>query len=321
MQHATVTNSKLELNEEQSHLIHTLLYFSIFNYPLKLSEVISFLGKSNPSELSVQSNLNELYNQGLICFEDGYYFVENKNKELVKRRKTGNSKAQFAMQKAYRFSRLMSWFPYVKCVCLSGSLSKAYMDESGDIDYFIITKPERLWIVRTLLIAYKKIFLLNSRKYFCVNYFIDTKNLEIPDKNIFTATELLTLVPMYNGYIYKRLIDENKWANDFLPNHQPSGYDFAKEEKNNLFKRSIEFLLNGKLGGALYTFFMKVTLKRWRAKFGHFTPETFENSMRTRKYVSKHHPRNFQQRVINSLDEKIIDFESANQVHLNLKHG
>ena len=87
---------------------------------------------------------------------------------------------------------------------ISGSLSKGYYDDDGDIDFFIITSPKRLWIARTFLILYKKIFLLNSRKYFCVNYFISSNALEIEEKNIFTATELTTLLPMFgNGSFHK----------------------------------------------------------------------------------------------------------------------
>src|SRR4029453_8923510 len=97
---------------------------------------------------------------------------------------------------------LIASFPYVRCVCISGSLSKKYFDDTTDIDFFVITKPGRLWVCRTFLILFKKLFLLNSKKYFCINYFIDSDNLEIPDQNIFTATELTTLIPMHDYELY-----------------------------------------------------------------------------------------------------------------------
>ena len=62
-------------------------------------------------------------------------------------------------QKALTVSRLISKFPYVEGVGISGSLSKGYYDDDGDIDFFIITSPKRLWIARTFLILYKKLFL------------------------------------------------------------------------------------------------------------------------------------------------------------------
>lgn len=321
MQQVVHSYDKDEFSEGKSHLVRTLLYFDIFSYPLKISEIASFVGKRNYKLIDIQNDLRELCDEEYICHENGYYFFCKNNKSNINQRESGYVHAQFMMQKAYRFSRLISWFPYVRCVCLSGSLSKAQMDRSGDIDYFIITKPDRLWIARTFLIAFKKIFLLNSRRYFCLNYFLDTNNLEIPDKNIFTATELLTLVPMYGGDIYRELIEKNTWANDLLPNQIPIDPYIAEGRSDNFVKRAVEFLLNRKAGDALDTYFMKLTLARWRAKFGHFAPEVFEQTMRSRKYVSKHHPRNFQQNVLNSLKERLNNFENTYQVHLNGNRG
>ena len=69
--------------------------------------------------------------------------------------------AKEIMPKALKTSNFIAKFPYIECVSLSGALSKGYYDDDdGDFDFFIITKPNRLWIARTLLILYKKIFLL-----------------------------------------------------------------------------------------------------------------------------------------------------------------
>ena len=75
------------------------------------------------------------------------------------------------MPKAIKISRKIAKFPFVESVNLSGSLSKGYYDLEDDIDFFIITKPNRLWIARTLLILYKKVFLLNSKKHFIFEVF------------------------------------------------------------------------------------------------------------------------------------------------------
>ncbi len=91
------------------------------------------------------------------------------------------------------------------------------MHEDGDIDFFIITKADRLWICRTLLVLYKKVFLLNSRKYFCVNYFVDENNLKIKDKNMFTAIEVKHLLSVYNPELIGHFKEINNWTNEFIP--------------------------------------------------------------------------------------------------------
>ena len=79
-------------------------------------------------------------------------------------------------------TKFISKFPYVRAILLSGSISKGYMDKDSDVDYFIITQPNRLWVTRLLLMLFKKIFLFNSRKVFCINYFVDSEKLEIEEK-------------------------------------------------------------------------------------------------------------------------------------------
>ena len=121
--------------------------------------------------------------------------------------------------KLIKVSRKIAKFPYVKGVCLSGALSKGFYDDDGDFDFFIITKPNRLWIARTILVLYKKIFLLNSKKYFCVNYFISTDKLEISEQNLFTATEIATLIPLYGTDTFKEFLEaKNPWAAPYFPN-------------------------------------------------------------------------------------------------------
>ena len=71
----------------------------------------------------------------------------------------------------------MRLIPYVRGVFISGQLSRYIADQKSDIDYFIVTEPERLWIVRTLFVLFRRTFLLNNRKYFCTNYYVTTEKL------------------------------------------------------------------------------------------------------------------------------------------------
>jgi hypothetical protein len=76
-------------------------------------------------------------------------------------------------------------------------LSKNFADERADIDYFVVTKANRLWIARTLMHLFKKLtFLVGKQHYFCMNYFVDEEALTIQEKNLFTAVEVATLIPV-----------------------------------------------------------------------------------------------------------------------------
>jgi hypothetical protein len=72
---------------------------------------------------------------------------------------------------------------------------------------------------------YKRLFLKGSHKHFCVNYFIDEDHLEIEEKNLFTATELATVLPLYGSQQYTKLIKTNRWLKSFFPNYVPRRLD------------------------------------------------------------------------------------------------
>lgn len=299
----------------ESSVLRVLLYFDVFNYPLTAEEVKKY---ANTALSLAQTNeaLSALWMQNRVYKFGPFYSVQNKP-ELEQQRNQGMARATELMKKAHKYAALIHQFPFVRSVCISGSLSKGCVDELGDIDYFIITKPQRLWIARTLLVLFKKLFLFNSHKYFCVNYFVDTNHLEIPDKNIFTSTEIATLIPMSGGELFKQFHASNNWYFSFLPNTILSETNHINESVS-ITKRLLEFLLNGFVGQKLDTWFMQLTIKRWKGKFKSFSADELDIALRSRKYVSKHHPQNFQLRVINKFQENITKFE---QKHLIKLHG
>ncbi|MEI7977515.1 MAG: nucleotidyltransferase domain-containing protein [Bacteroidota bacterium] len=303
------------LTQHQISIIKTLIYFDVFSYPVTFMELKDFMQTPIQDEELLIEDLMQLLKKQLIFSIDDYYTLKN-DKKLVIRRLAGNKQAEKHVHKAFKNAKLIGSFPYVRGVGISGSLSKGYMDESGDVDFFIITEPERLWIARTLLILYKKIFLLNSRKYFCVNYFIDTNHLEIQDKNIFTATEILTLIPAYNHNVFKCFIEKNSWAQKHLPNKLPVITNI-ENASNHFIKSKVEQLLNNKPGSYIDSLFMKLTLKKWKRKFKHIEETDFELAMRTRKYVSKHHPQGFQQKVLLAIEKKTKVFEIEHNLKLS----
>ena len=176
-------------------ILQTLAYFEVFSYPLTREEVWVFGQDPDLEASAVFDALQTLVDQGII-FQFGPFFQTQNQENWVQQRLDCNRRADEILPIAQQKAQFIGQFPFVRGVFISGSLSKHYMRPDSDVDFFIVTEPGRLWLARTLLVLYKKIFLLNSHKYFCVNYFVDTKHLEIAEKNLFTATESITLLPM-----------------------------------------------------------------------------------------------------------------------------
>jgi hypothetical protein len=309
---ASVVDAPRTLSAQQQALVRTLLYFDIFQHPLRRDELERFSGAPAGD---LDADLGMLCGIGIVQRKDDLFSLAPID-PMISSRREQEQRAERRMTKARRMSRLIGSFPFVRGVMLSGSISKGVLAEDGDIDYFIITQPGRLWVARTLLVLYKKVFLLNSRRDFCVNYFIDSDHLAIEDRNVFTATEIVTLIPTHGPLWCSAFFAANEWAFDSFPNlrREPG---LPATSLSGRRRTPIERLFAGSLGDRMDDLFMRLTFKRWRRKFGHMDAQTFEQAFRTRKYVSKHHPRSFQKRVLSALDDRMHRFALEHGLALN----
>ena len=175
-------------------ILKVVAYFDLFNYPVTLEEIRFFMDREAPAP-ALTPELDALVAEKRLFRLGAFYSLRN-DPLLTERRLKGNRHADELLRIADRISRFLYQFPYVKGIGISGSLSKHYEDEDADIDYFIITSSNRLWIARTLMHLFKKWSFIRGRQHwYCMNYFVDEEALEIEEKNIFTATELITLLP------------------------------------------------------------------------------------------------------------------------------
>jgi hypothetical protein len=286
------------LSNLQHELLEKLAYFAVFKHPLRASELQNALRNYYSYERIAQALLHLQSQQLCFCF-DGHYSVLNSVKDDLSARLSNEKNAAGYFQKLPFYARLIGAFPFVRGVAVSGSLSKGVIHADGDIDYFIITAHNRLWLTRMLLILFKKVFLFNSRKYFCVNYFVSEKHLEIHDKNLFTATEIVTLLPVYRPEKVKEFIEANPWHHAFYGHfEQPISVKIHPAGKQRL-KRFGEWILNNPLGDVLDILSMHITVWRWHIKFKTFSRSKFDLTLRSTRNVSKHHPRDFQTVVLN----------------------
>jgi len=305
----------VQLTLLESSVIKVLLYFDIFHYPLRSDEVFKFLSLNDVTKQNVEEVLQRLSDQGIIHAQNEFFSLHPGNHDVLRRQK-GNTRANELMPLAYKRAALIAKFPFVRAVMASGSISKQYMDEKSDIDFFIVTSPNRLFIARTLLVLFKRIFLFNSHKSFCVNYFIGETHLNIAEKNLFTATELATVLPLYNPDIYLALIEANPWLREYFPNFKLRETDKALQYKRPFFTKLVEYCLN-LVAVPAERLFLALTLRRWKRIYArNYSADEFAVAFKTNPHTSKNHPRSFQQKVIEVYDQKITDFNSKYKLTL-----
>jgi len=300
------------VSEIKKNILTTLAYFDVFNYPLTREEICLFLPVKFERK-TFEDAMTCLIETRMVYRFDKFYCLKN-DQYLVQRRNKGNQKAIEMVKIARKVGNLLIRFPYVRGIAISGSLSKNYADEQSDIDLFIITAPNRLWIARTLMHFFKKLtFLVNKQHCFCMNYYVDEQALEIAEKNIYTATEVVTLIPIQGDATFADFFAANAWTRKYLPNHIMR-VSTAKPLKKSLLKKLVEFLLNNRTGDLLDNSFMKITSRRWNEK----TRQQKVNdhgvllAIAADKHCAKPEPGNFQSNLIKRFQNKVMQLLSEN---------
>lgn len=306
--HYIDTNRSLSLT-----ILASLAYFEVFSHPLNFREIMDFSRIPACTGDAVEAVLRRLIDGGFVHEKDGFYFLGD-DPGVVASRVAANRMAQKRMRSAKFYSGVIARFPFVRAVFISGSLSKGVMDTEDDIDFFIVTEPGRLWVARMLLTLFKRTFLLNSHRNFCLNYFIDTSHFAIPEQNIFTATEIGLILPMYNSNFYHRFLDENSWYRYYYPNLAPLENVGNMPEKP--VATIIEKILSGPSGNRLDDFCLRLTRSFLARKYQNMDPVRFDNDLETSKGVSRHHPNRQQFKVLNRYIEILDGLESRLQMLL-----
>lgn len=286
-------NSKI-LSPIEENIIATLAYFDLFSYPLNRGEIYLFLPVKCDMNVFNHS-LNSLVNDRHIYRFEKFYSLKD-DVYLVQRRIKGNKKAAELMQTAQKVCNTLIKFPYVRGIGVSGSLSKNFADEDSDIDLFIITAKNRLWVARTLMHMLKKLaYLAGKEHYFCMNYYIDEQTLLINEQNIYTATEVVTLIPLQGDVAFVDFFTANAWSRQFLPNNIMR-LSTAKTASKSRFKTFVESLLNNRFGNWLDDQLWHISANRWSKK----TISKQRNNkgqvmvMNTGKHFAKPDPGDFQ---------------------------
>jgi len=299
----------LLLTRLQRDILRVLLYFDIFKHPLKAEELYSFLpsNSTNPSDILRICQSHPL--TAIVSRKESYIFMRSTGESCVEERLQKERLASRRWRIARAMAMLICRFPFVRGVFVSGELSKGVASEQGDIDYVVVTRERRLWICRTMLILFKKVFLLNSKKYFCLNHFISEDHLTVDLRNLYSATEVATLKPVSNGILFQRFVDENAWVADFFPNLRwPWESTPSETSRSSIVQHLLEQLLPESGGDRLDAWLMDQWVKVWNHRYVHLDPATRNRLFHCSRHLSTAYGEDFQSRIMNGYYARLSQF-------------
>lgn len=157
----------------------------------------------------------ELNNSNLVFKRENALFT--RDLEAAYQQKKQQSRHLF---KRYRFYlKVISKTPWVKYAALTGANAFESCNDRDDIDLFLVTARNRLWLCYAMLVTVSK--LLRKRNLLCINYLVDEKNLYISQQDYYTAVQIMQMIPLFKNEFGKKIIENNPWIFKFLPNADP----------------------------------------------------------------------------------------------------
>jgi len=208
-----------------------VMYSDIFDWPLTAKESRAWsIDKGFQTKFSDRIKVSE---------KGGYYFLPGREKLIKQRLEKGKISEKKKMM-AEVMADLLSKIPTVEAIFLTGSVAIGSAKKDGDIDLMIITTPNTLWLTRVVTV-----FLLKGLKSYgngtdriCPNIFLDSNHLEMKEKNLYAAHEILQAKCLFDrGGIESKWVRKNSWTANYLPTTSKIRRTQTEKRRNNNLSR------------------------------------------------------------------------------------
>jgi len=246
----------------ETEIKKVIKYFLKYDYPPDLKEIHCFYPEKT-NKTVIKHKITELQRKRKIIKLkstkeniERYTLPEYGIKSLFGlKKKLGITRKKLEKWQFVLFLRLISLFPQILMVGLSGSVSMNNAYEGDDIDLFIITAENRLFTGRFLSMMIAQLF--GSRRSFsekkvkdkiCLNLFFDRSNMAVPKEKqtIFVGHEMIQMKPIIDKEdTYSSFMRQNPWVYEYFPNlsKPKKSYPRKKTKKNSAFSVLAESVL------------------------------------------------------------------------------
>jgi len=250
-------------------ILRTVLYGSLFDYPLTAGQVARSLLEARANERDILRAFRGSDRlQAALEYQEGLFFPRGRA-DLIRVRRLRESASRLLLRRNRRALKLICLVPGTRLVALSGSAAHLNVEGDGDIDLFIITRRARAWSVSLTIVLLTK--LLGCRGTFCANYVMTDEALGVDQPDVFSANQILHLQPIVDDGVHARFIAANAFVRRFYPGFEAGIRPleaFAPGAGARAVKRVVEAVLA--LGpGRLYEAACRVAYSRylrWRAR-------------------------------------------------------
>lgn len=274
-----------------------VLYFDIFKHPLTVAELECLVAPGQRPALV--SALDGLEAEGRIASSGPYRHLPEASRYVARRQERARA-AERVWPQAKRAAAILGAMPFVRGVLITGSLSKNSALPGDDVDFLLLVQPGRVWSLKTLTHIARKAMPESLRELFCTNYLLDVDNLPLDHRNLFTAIELCTAVPMYGPEACAGFLAANPWAERFVP-----GMSWSMERAENARQQprprpvtTLEAVWSGPLASQAEKRALSLWDRYWRHKYDWLSEAQRDRRFQRDKSVATNHLHDFQEYVL-----------------------
>jgi predicted nucleotidyltransferase len=247
-----ISNKIAIKNRTQEGLVSTLAFFAIYDLPLTAERIWQLLYRTEATLSQVQAELADLVRSGSVVSQNGLYALKSWDEA---RYDANQEEIDKRWQRVERYRRILSLIPFVESMAVINSMAMGNADSESDIDFFVITKPKRLYFVRTLVILlFKLLGVYKTRdkmnQQFCFGFYLASDRLGLdwlvlPGEDPYLVYWMATILPLFGQKIYEHFIKENKWLYSSFPNFRTQQRlgQLKSQKFFRRFKRLLEMIL------------------------------------------------------------------------------
>lgn len=225
MQEAFSAEDRLNSTEIHAGLEKVFKVSEYLSFPFTLDEVADyFLPRLNLTTEQLRSILSTPEFADIpIRIENGYILTSSNASYASRFEREQTSAAK--LEAASKFARLLTrTVPFIQTIAVTGSVAYGSATRWDDIDLFMVTKRNRLWLsafMTLVLVRLNKLLGLRPPHLalFCLSYVHDEQGFanesEKNKTNPLFARELLKAKPVAGSVQYRRILEENDWVQGF----------------------------------------------------------------------------------------------------------
>lgn len=295
----------------ETALIQTLCYSDIFDYPLSKKELWHFL--IDPSKLEKRLFEKALERATFVKNNHGLYFLTSRE-EIVSLRLERKKESKQKLKLAQRIARLLFYIPTVSLIGISGALAVENTWADDDIDLFVITQKNTVWLTRFLALVLLQVIGKRRKKgesevsnKICLNMLLDEQNVCLPKsrQNLYSAHEVVQMKLLFErNETYKKFLIANQWVKRFLPNafNRRTTRNSTRDQEGffSVFLRIVLRLPAGKTGFSALEYLAR-TVQLWYMR-KNITNETIENNF------AAFHPFDYKEFVMREYKKRLKEY-------------